>query len=331
MIELIAAEGEKDTKHKEWCDDERKTTNAGIEKKKGEIIGLEGDINALDEAIDHPETGLIVEIATDEDLLQKNYNNQVSETKDRKEENLAYQKDISNLVEAETLVDRAIMVLKTYYSKISAEIKAELIQMHKGKKDEPAPPSTWDDKYTGQSEAGGTDAIGMLEFILKNAKAEETQAHTDENAAQVSYEDSMQDLKDEEASLQKDIAKLKKELAEKEEERLQKKKDLAKTEEEKAALEAYLVKIKPGCDFITENLELRNNNRANEKKALEDAVGAIKGTPAYQEFKAVEHNETLGDCLAICNGNEDHADCKACLAGVSVPGYCAGHASTPGC
>merc|ERR1719401_1339678 len=271
MIELIAAEGEKDTKHKEWCDDERKTTNAGIEKKKGEIIGLEGDINALDEAIDHPETGLIVEIATDEDLLQKNYNNQVSETKDRKEENLAYQKDISNLVEAETLVDRAIMVLKKYYSKISAEIKAELIQMHKGKKDEPAPPSTWDDKYTGQSEAGGTDAISMLEFILKNAKAE------------------------------------------------------------KKALEEYLVEIKPGCDFITKNLDLRSTNRGNEKTALEKAIKLIKDTPAYSEFTALKHNESLGDCKDICAKNEDVVECKACLAGVSIPGYCAGHPATAGC
>lgn len=42
----------------------------------------------------------------------------------------------------------------------------------------------------------------MLEYILKNTLAEEQAAHEDERSAQHSYEDSMQALKTEEASLQ---------------------------------------------------------------------------------------------------------------------------------
>lgn len=45
------------------------------------------------------------------------------------------------------------------------------VQSKKGKRDDPAPPATWDDKYKGQSEAGGTDAVSMLEYILKTTKA----------------------------------------------------------------------------------------------------------------------------------------------------------------
>lgn len=91
------------------------------------------------------------------------------------------------------------------------------------------------------------------------------------------------------------------------------------------------MEIKPGCDFISENLALRDTNRANEKLALENAVGLIKGTPAYTNAMAEAHEESLGDCKDICAANEAHAECKACLAKVSVPGYCAGHAGTPGC
>merc|ERR1712146_859839 len=46
---------------------------------------------------------------------------------------------------------------------------------------------------TGQSQA--TDAVSMLGFILEETKKEETQAHTDEEASQHTFEDTMSDLK----------------------------------------------------------------------------------------------------------------------------------------
>jgi len=331
MIGLIGEEGVKDAKQHEWCLSERTTTQDGITSKTNEITDLGGDIQTLTDEIENPETGLKAMIQLDEEALQQNYNSQETQTKERRDENLAYQKDISNLVEAEALLDRAIVILRKYYSKISAELKgAMLVQAKKAKRDEPAPPATWEDKYQGQS-SGGTDAISMLEFIRKNTKSEETMAHTDENAAQHSYEDSMADLKTEEADTQKALASNRKLLAEKEETLLQKKAELERAQKERKALEDYLSEIKPGCDFIVENLELRDTNRANEKQALEQAVDLIKGTPAYQEAMAEAHTESLGDCKDICAKGEAHVDCKACLAGVTVPGYCAGHPSTEGC
>ena len=54
------------------------------------------------------------------------------------------------------------------------------------------------------------------------------------------------------------------------------------------AIENYLEKIKPGCDFITENFDLREENRATETTALEKAEGLIKDTPAYKDAVAAE-------------------------------------------
>jgi len=331
MIELLASEGKHDAEHKAWCDDERKKTNDDITAKTKQINTLTEEIQTLVTAIEDPETGLKVLIKADEESLEQNYQSQVAETEERKEENLAYQKDISNLVEAKSLLQRAISVLRKYYSKISDQIKAEAEAASFIQREDPAPPPTWEDKYSGQSVAGGTDAVSMLEFILRNTKAEEKQAHDDELSSQHSYEDSMADLKAEEAKLQEQLASNRKLLAQKEEELLQKKKDLKKTEADKKALEDYLLEIKPGCDFITANLDLRNTNRENEKKALENAESLIKGTPAYTNAMAEAHTESLGDCKDICAEDEAHAKCKACLAKVSIPGYCAGHAGTPGC
>merc|ERR1740129_377095 len=133
------------------------------------------------------------------------------------------------------------------------------------------------------------------------------------------------------ASLKASLATEQELLAQKEAELLAKGKTLAATEREKGALEEYLLKIKPGCDFIIDNLQTRTDNRVEETEALRNAKSLIEGTPAYIEAVNAAHNETLGDCLSICAGSEEHVDCKACLAGVSVPGYCAGHQNTPGC
>lgn len=62
------------------------------------------------------------------------------------------------------------------------------------------------------------------------------------------------------------------------------------------------------------------------------AKDTIKGTPAYKKAVIEQEQEDLGECKEPCNTEgKDHAKCKACLAGTSVPGYCAGHPDTTGC
>merc|ERR1719343_1767460 len=132
----------------------------------------------------------------------------------------------------------------------------------------------------------------MLEYILKATHAEEKTAHTSENDAQHDFEDSMAQMKDEEAGLQASLAELKETLAEKEKELGEKKAVLKKSEIELSAVKAYLVEIKPGCDFITDHIQYRNVQRARESKALEKAKGLITGTPAYQAAVAGAHLES---------------------------------------
>merc|ERR1719262_2053274 len=142
----------------------------------------------------------------------------------------------------------------------------------------------------------------------------------------------MADLKSEQAAKEEAPAKLQEELAEKEKLLLETREDLAVTEKELKAIERYLLKIKPGCDYIETNYEIRTENRGKEKEALEKATELLKGTPAYKAAVNAAEQEALGDCKTICNAEgQDHAKCKACLAGVSVPGYCSGHKDTLGC
>merc|ERR550534_3111467 len=325
MLKLLAKEETADDEQFEWCNKEREDNEKTLAEKKSQIESLEAEIEKLITDIEDPKTGFKALIANDEQSLIENAESQKTQTADRTEENLVYQKNIANLVEAETLLTRAVKVLQAYYSKIVKE--EAFVEMKRQ-----TPPDTWEEGgYKGQSK-GGTDAITMIEHILSETQTDEKEAHEAEKTAQHAFEDSMTSLKEEETELQENLAKLRVTLAETEEELLGKKAEHKATVAEKEAIEAYLLKIKPGCDFITENIETRIANRKDEEEALKGAMKLLKESPAYQTWVAEDHNETLGDCLAICSeSGEGHVKCKACLAKVSIPGYCAGHPGTEGC
>merc|ERR1719379_1548822 len=113
--------------------------------------------------------------------------------------------------------------------------------------------------------------------------------------------------------------------------RWQRPENLDVTEKALKEVERYLLKIKPGCDFAVDNYDTRKENRGKEKKALEDAVEKLKGTPAFKKAELAAEQESWGACKETCMEDKEHAKCKACLAGVSVPGYCVTHKDTPGC
>mmetsp|Transcript_134492 Transcript_134492/g.335511 ORF Transcript_134492/g.335511 Transcript_134492/m.335511 type:complete len:780 (-) Transcript_134492:40-2379(-) len=332
MIKMIDEEGKADKDQKAWCHKERTDTNRAITAAQESITTLTGLIDEDDDRINNPETGLIANIDKEEGNLRECITSQQTETADRTEANVEYQQNIEDLVEAQALLARAVQVLDTYYSKIAMEMKqAELLQVSRNGKEGPSPPATWEDTYVGQKQSGGTDAISMLQFLIKNTKQEQVDAHDTELADQHAYEDSMTRLKGDQMDLEAALAQLKSTLAETQKNLIAKQKDLKKTEEEKAALEAYRLKIKPGCDFIKANLDGRMSSRATEKQALEDARDHLKGTPVFNEAMEVAHNESLHDCLDVCAPNELHVKCKACLADVTIPAFCAGHRSTFGC
>merc|ERR1719409_421474 len=214
VLALISEEGKVDKENLEWCNSEREENHKKLEAHIEAISTLEQEIQDLDILINDPETGLLAQIKNTEEALTANHENQVSETATRSEENLNYQTNIANIVEAEGLLEKAIKVLKAHYKYLEEGEATSLAQ------EDPAPPSTWEDEegvakgFRGQSEKG-TQVIEMLEFILNESKKEEAMAHQDEEEAQHDFEDSMADLKKEEADLMKTLAELNATLAEK--------------------------------------------------------------------------------------------------------------------
>jgi hypothetical protein len=59
-------------------------------------------------------------------------------------------------------------------------------------------------------------------------------------------------------------------------------------------LKRYLAEIKPGCDFIQDNLAYRQEKQRAESDALREATIALQGTPAYKQAVAREDEVAMG-------------------------------------
>merc|ERR1719478_553171 len=151
------------------------------------------------------------------------------------------------------------------------------------------------------------------------------------NEAQADYEDLMTEAKASENELLETIATLEANLAAKEKEMTLKNMNKAADEKERKAAEDYLASIKPGCDFMDQNLDDRKSSRRAEKSALLDSLNLMEGTPEYKAAAAEEEAAALGECADACVGRLEHAECKSCQGDISVEAYCTANPDTEGC
>merc|ERR1719174_1933548 len=148
---------------------------------------------------------------------------------------------------------------------------------------------------TGQGESGN-QAIEMLKFIESASKDEESDAIDAEKTAQGKFEGEMTALTTAEGELKEAIASYELDLANTEKQHEQAAEDLATTTKDRDAIVKYLASIEPGCTFIQTNYESRKQNREAETTALNNAIGLLEGTPAFQAATAAAEREALGKC-----------------------------------
>merc|ERR1719281_370453 len=325
MVALIAEEEKADDDQKAWCDSEREDNHAQLDDKTTNKGSLEGKVVELTDTIEGAETGLKKQLADENAKLTQNRKDQADEIETRGLENAAYQTNIVDLTNAQKTMDMALKVLKKFYDSVALVQTKAKVQIKAHRKEDPAPPEA----EFGEQETG-TGALDMLSFILKETKTEEKEVQKDEEDAQTAFDDTMADLKTQEQTCLETIADLTENIASTEKTLKETQIDLVKTTKGKMAIEAYLLKIKPGCDFITENTDARKDGRSKETSALNSAKDKLKGTPAYKSAAAKEEKMMLGSCAEKCVDKTSIA-CKACVAGVSETGYCAAHAGEAGC
>lgn len=273
MVSLVDGEQKVDNDQKAFCEKTNERNSNNLDAAKDSLNTIEADITKLKADINDPTTGMKIQMIEAEESLKTNLKNQATETSTRRKENIAYQKDVSTMGDAISMLVKAEKMLTGYYDSLDNE---QVGLMQRG----PTPPKTFKGPYQGQNEQA-KKVLGMLAFIKSETAKEEQVAHDSELKSQHDYEDSMKALVDGEASLQETIAKINADLASTEKGLVEKHADQDNTERQKIALERYIEKMKPGCDFILKNYEDRTKSRALEKKSLQEVKAKLKTTPAF--------------------------------------------------
>jgi len=177
MIVQLLQEKEDEIKHKDFCVEEFNKNQLQTEKKerqKSDVIAkiedLEMNIKELTEAIET----LKAEISEMQVQLKR-------AGEDREKQNKEFQMTVADQRATQKLLHSALTVLKGFYEK-----KAAAALMQRQEPVGPPPPPGFKE-YENNASAGGV--MGMIQQIINDAKAMESEAIRSEEDAQKAYED----------------------------------------------------------------------------------------------------------------------------------------------
>merc|ERR1719359_2684917 len=265
MIVMLKKQQEDEVKHKDWCTEELHQTNMTAMKTEDLKLDLEAKIEELNQTIKRLEDEIEAakkQIAELEGALQR-------ANEDRQKANLDFQKTIADQRAVQEVLAKALDRLATFYD------KAGFLQ--KGKKgiNEPLPTPPPVMEY--KPNKGATGVMQMIEKLIYEAKDLEVDSLKGEQEAQAQYEALVADTNSSVKDLQALIVSNLQALSEA-------KKDLASTEEDLIAavkelesLAKYAADLHLSCDFVLKNFLLRQDARAKEIEALQQAKQILSG------------------------------------------------------
>merc|ERR1719174_919501 len=182
MIVELGEQKKEEIVQKDFCVDklnENELLNEKQVRKKSDteskIAGLETTISELTESL----ATLNKEIS--------DMNVQIKKAgEDREAVNKDFQATVADQRETQKLLNKAITVLKAVYTKTTATLSQQHVQLEYGGSATPPPPPAGFKDYS--QNAGGGGAVALLTQILGDAKVLEAEALKDEQKAQQMYE-----------------------------------------------------------------------------------------------------------------------------------------------
>jgi hypothetical protein len=265
----LLKEKEDEIKHKDFCVEEFNTNQLQTEKKEHE----KEDLLALIEDLELQIKTLTSEIETLKSEITEMNVQMKRAGEDREKENQEFQQTVADQRASQKLLQAALNILKGFYEKKEAAF------LQKQPAGPPPPPGF--KEYKKNESAGGV--MGMIQQIINDAKAMETEAIRSEEDGQKAYEDF---VKETNASIEEKS----KSMVNKSEEKAKSEKDLTQANEDKEAtlleleqLSNYNAELHQSCDFVTKNFEIRQTARDEEIEALKQAKAILSGAK-FEEF-----------------------------------------------
>mmetsp|Transcript_32363 Transcript_32363/g.71749 ORF Transcript_32363/g.71749 Transcript_32363/m.71749 type:complete len:693 (-) Transcript_32363:45-2123(-) len=272
MVAQLTKEKGDEIKHKDFCVGEFNENQLQTERKertKEEIAARMADLEMTTKELGEAIVRLNGEIQEMQVQLKR-------AGEDRNKQNQEFQVVIADQRETQKLLGEAITVLEQFYASQHA---AGLVQQGKQTPAGPPPPAGFE---TYEKHRASSGVIALIQQIMSDAKAMETDTIRDENDAQKAYEDFVKETNS-------NIEAKSNEVVNKSEQKGKAELDHAEAKQEQEGvlleleqLSNYNAQLHSSCDFVMKNFEIRQTARDEEIEALKQAKAILSGAK-FQE------------------------------------------------
>jgi len=183
----------------------------------------------------------------------------------REKENADYQVTVAEQRATQAIVKKALARMQAFYKK-----KKALLQDGQ----DPMPPVAFKKQ---KKNAGGSPVISMLEMIIEDSKAVESDAIQEEQTAQKDYETFVNDSNDTIKQLSEQIVAKTEEKGAAEVDKENSIVSKQNAEDELEQLAGVLAALHGECDFVMKNFDLRQGARLREIEAIQEAKAILSG------------------------------------------------------
>eukprot|EP00747_Dinoflagellata_sp_TGD_P136829 gnl/TRDRNA2_/TRDRNA2_175597_c6_seq4.p1 gnl/TRDRNA2_/TRDRNA2_175597_c6~~gnl/TRDRNA2_/TRDRNA2_175597_c6_seq4.p1 ORF type:complete len:793 (+),score=260.23 gnl/TRDRNA2_/TRDRNA2_175597_c6_seq4:82-2460(+) len=278
MVATLKEEQKTEVAFKANCeknfDENEKTTLEKTDVKEdleGKMDALKNDIKSLEEEIDEATK----QISETQISIKK-----ASET--RESENAEFQTTVADARATQAILAKALKSLESFYKKAAAAMVQQQADQ--------APPVQFN---SYKKNAGSGPVMGLIEQIVEDSKALETESVTAEKSAQAEYETFVKNSNAVVDDLTNSVNEKTKAVSDKKLELQTAESDHESTVGELNTLASVKADLHSECDFVLGNFEIRQKARLEEMEAIESAKLLISGhseeaTPAPVEAAPVD-------------------------------------------
>merc|ERR1719387_3218700 len=264
MIAMLKTQQEDEVKKNDWSNaefQETEMTTMKTEDLKADLIAKAEDLTATIKRLGEEIETAKSNIAELEVNLQR-----ASET--RKVQNVDYQKTFADQVATQEVLEKALDKLATYYDK---EALVQRTTRGHAKQTPPVPQMEY------KPSQGATGVMQMIEKLIYEAKTLIADSKAGESEAQEAYEALVSETNDSVAALSQEVVTKTKEKAQAAKDKLQTESDLNDAVDELERLSKYTAELHSECDYVQKNFSIRQEGRAQEIEALQQAKRILSG------------------------------------------------------
>jgi len=265
MTADLKAEQEEEVKFKSYCAKELNLNEKETFEKTDQKEDLETQIAKLDKLIEK----LAKDIAAAKAQIAETETGILKASQVREGENAEFQTTVADQRATQDILNKALGKLQAFYKSAKG---GALVQ-----RSAQEPPVKFN---TMKSNAGASPVIGMIQQIIEDSKALESEAVAGEAEAQSSYETFVKDSNAVIKDLSNSVSAKMKSKAKAKEDNEQAKSDLDSTNGELESLALTEGDLHGECDWVLKNFEARQKARLEEMEAIGQAKGILSGAGA---------------------------------------------------